>query len=388
MIKRSSHTSVPWWRHALIATCTAVCTLSGAGCNLSDTGPTAYRSPDKFFAVLALEHHAINLSMVAPYDTVTLHTIRAMGDGSVVPGEVIYSVSNPSISVTDGVLKAERPVDSAVVRVTLVYGTIKRTDSAIVSVRASAPDHLRDFGLRLAAGDSAKTSTNVTKTIPILRASESGSNLSTLRVSITSSDTNIVSLTRTGGDVSIKAKRPGRVALVSSTFAFGTAWRDSLVFTVGWPISFFLPTTESFRIGSETPVLAFAYPELTIGVGGCVGWINTNLEVDLDVQFDDPSHATAPGGAVCPVLFQLLSPDVGGNIEPFHRIPISDEEVLTEEDLENYIKAWLSPYRARVFSTPGIYLYRSTLHGTTGRIRVCDERNDTTCAPARLGGWY
>ncbi len=125
------------WRSVLIAVGTAVGSLTGAGCNLSEAGMSAHRSPDQFFAVLALEHHAINLSMVPPYDTVTLHTTREMGDGSVVPGEVVYSVSSPSLSVTNGVLKAESPVSRAVVRVTLTYGTITRTDLNEAGLRAT-----------------------------------------------------------------------------------------------------------------------------------------------------------------------------------------------------------------------------------------------------------
>ncbi len=383
MNKSCSPSSVLWWRSALIA----VYTLSGAGCNLSDTGPSAYRPPDQYFAALALEHHAINLSTVAPYDTVTLRTARTMGDGSNAPGEVTYSVSDPSISITDGVLKAESPVVRAVLHVTLTYGTITRTDSAIVSVIATAPNRLRDFGLRVPAGDSAKTGTNVPKTIPLLRASESGSNLSTLLVSMVSSDSTVAAMTQSGDVVNITARRPGRVVLATSTFAFGTVWRDSLVFTVGWPLVFAMTTTERFTTGSVATVLDFGYHEFTIGVGGCVVWVNPSTAVDIDIQFDDPSHVGPPGGSVCPGGYQIMNPEMGGNIAPFRTI-LWGGDAVTEENLEDYMRAWFSPFRARVFSAPGVFPYRSTLHGTTGLVRVCDERNDTTCAPVRLGGWY
>jgi len=368
--------STLWCRSAVLS----MCVMIGAGCNLSDMGPSAHRSPDQYFAVLALEHHAINLSMVAPYDTVTLHTIRAMGDGSEVPGEVTYSVSNPGISITDGVLKAESPVARAVLRVTLTHGTITRTDSAIVSVIATAPDHLRDFGLRVPASDSAKTATDVPKVIPLLRASESGATLSTLLVAMASSDSAMASLTQSGDAVVVTARRPGRVVLVTSTFAFGAVWRDSLVFTVGWPLMFNAPTAERFRTGSVTRVMDFVYGDFTIGVGGCVLWYNDNDSIDIDLQFEDPSHVGPPGGSVCPQLYQINDPDVGGNIAPFRYIPWDGDDA-------HYFTSFFSRYRARVFSAPGVYPYRSTIHGTTGVVRVCDERADTTCAPVRLGGW-
>ncbi len=378
-------------RPTVIIAVIAMWTLTSAGCNLSDTGLSAYRPPDQYFAVLALEHHAINLSTEAPYDTLTLHTIRTMGDGSVVPGEVTYSVNKPNISVTNGVLKAHSAVANAVVRVTLTYGTITRTDSALVSVIGTVPDHLHTFGLRLPAGDSAKTAVGVSKTIPLIRESVSGSTLSTLFVSMVSSDTMTAAVTRSGDMVTITPRRPGRVVLSTSTFAYGTVWRDSLVFAVGWPIQFQVLTVERFTTGSVGTGLDFVHRDFTIGVGGCVVWISGSLTTDIDVQFDDPSHVGAPGGRVCSSSYQMLNPEVGGNIAPFRTIPLPQ---FTEEDLEDYEKymsymnAFFSPYRARTFSAAGVFPYRSALHGTTGIVRVCDERNDTTCAPMRLGSWY
>ncbi len=275
----------------------AMCTMMGIGCNLSDTGLTAYRPSDQYFAVLSLEHHAINLSMVAPYDTLTLHTIQAMGDGSVVPGEVTYSVRGSGISVTNGVLKAESPVARAVLRVTLTHGTITRTDSAVVSVIASAPVHLRDVGLRLPVDDSAKSAVDRSKTIPLIRASESGANLSTLLVSLASSDSMTAAIAQAGDVVTIAPRRPGRVMLSISTFAYGAVWRDSLVFTVGWPIQFGVPTAERFATGALATVLDFGYRDITVGVGGCVVWTNRSLATDIDVQFDDPHTSVRRGAA-------------------------------------------------------------------------------------------
>ncbi len=382
-------------RFAMYSVVLVACVLMSMGCHLSDAGLTAYRPPAQYFAVLALEHHAINLSMEAPYDTVTLHTIQAMGDGSVVPGEVTYSVSGPSLSVTNGVLKAERPVASAVVRVTRTYGTITRTDSAFVSVIAGTPNLLRDVGLRLPAGDSAKTAVNVARTIPFVRTSVSGSDLSTLLVSLVSSDTTIAAMTRSNTVVGLTPRRPGRVVLLTSTYAYGTAWRDSLVFTVGWPIQFAVPIVERFTTGAVATGLDFGWRDFTIGVGGCVVWTNGSLTTDMDVQFDDPSHVGAPGGRVCPVNTQVLDPMGGGNIAPFRQIiapaECSSEEWLehaTPEEFETCLRSAFSYYRGRTFPKAGVVVYRSTLHGGTGAIRVCDERNDTTCAPARLGSWY
>ncbi len=390
----TTNSDIQRWRSAAITAVIAVGTLLSAGCSLSDAGLTAYRPPDQYFAVLALEHHAINLSTVAPYDTLTLHTIRTMGDGSDVPGEVTYSVNNPGIRVTKGVLTAVSAVDSAVVRVTLTYGTITRTDSAVVSVIATAPTPLHTFGLRVPADDSAKTAVGVLKTIPFISTSASGATPSPLLVSLVSSDTMTAAVARSGNTVSLNPRRPGRVVLSTSTFAYGAVWRDSLVFTVGWPIVYYPGVVERFATGSAVTVLDFASRDFTIGAGGCVIWTNMSIAADIDIQFDDPSHAGASGSPACPGNVRQLHADLVGNIAPFRVVPLPPRfledgfwDTATEEDVQIYLASVFSPYRARTFSTPGVYPYRSVLHGTTGIIRVCDERNDTTCAPVRIGNW-
>jgi len=381
-IKRSKLTTrlCSSWLHPALMT---LCTLTASGCKLSDPGLSAYLPPDRFFAALTLEHHAINLSIVPPYDTITLDATPLMGDGSVVPGELTYRVSDPSLSITGGVLKAESPVARAVVYVTLTHGTTTRTDSAVVSVTTGAPNRLRDFGLRLPAGDSAKTDvgpSGKTKFIPLLRESESGANLSTLLVHLTSSDTTVATITQWDNSVRIQAMRPGRVVLYATTVAFGTAWRDSLVFTSGWPLWAWQPMLERFTAGSLTKKLDFAFQDITVGVGACVTWQNLSEAIDLDVQFDDSVHVGAPSGhSTCAQL--TMDPSGGGNIAPFRAIPYDGVP-------EHYLISYFSRMASRVFSVPGVFPYRSTLHGTGGIVRVCDERNDTTCAPSRLGGWY
>lgn len=353
-------------------------TVFGIGCNISDAGMSAYLPPDKFFAEFSLEHKAINLSTTTPYDTITLRTIRLMGDDRDVPGDVTYSVSSPSISISNGVLKAESAVDRAVVRVKLTHGKITRTDSAYVSVSATTPEHLRDFGLRLPVGDSAKISSGEPmKTISLIRESESGTNMPNLIVHMVSSDSSIARITQSDNSLNITPVRPGRVVLYGSTFAFGTAWRDSLVFTVGWPIRFNIPISEKVLDGLGTTALDFAYKDVTIGVGGCILWTNESLKTDIDVQFDSPSDVFPPSvGSTCQQL--VPDPSIGGNIAPWRGIPF---------DPNNALASFQSIFRARTFSTPGVFRYQSTINGKKGIVRVCDEHNDTTCAPLRIGGW-
>ncbi len=363
-----------WARLALIAGFTFVC----VGCKLSDGGATSHLPPDQFFAVFALDHHAINLSMMAPYNTVALNTVARMADGNPVPGEITYRVSNPAISVTGGILKAESAVSRAVVLLTLTYGTVTRTDSAIVSVIATAPTPLSDFGIRVPATDSAKVGLGAIKTLPLIRQSQSGSTLSDLQISLRSSDTTVAKITQSEDEVNITSIRPGRVVLYASTFAFGVEQNDSLVFTVGWPLLFHLPTVETFKPRSSLKILDFFHQNITVGVGGCVVWTNRSLALDIDVQFDDTAHV-APAGACGWVL--ILDRNTGGNIAPYRAVAWDGTD-------EGYVPFLFSPYQARTFSAPGLYPYRSSIHGTQGVVRVCDEHNDTTCAPQGIGAWY
>src|SRR5690606_38254072 len=149
---------------------------------------------------------------------------------------------------------------------------------------------------------------------------------------------------------------------------YGKTLIDSLIFAVGWPVASSIPIVERYT-SSGSIFLDFVYRDITIGVGGCVAWINPNTVHYMDVQFDDSTHISGPiagaDGNSCP---GFSSPDqltTGGNIVPFRY----------------EIRSFYSAYRARVFTVPGVYYYRSAKYGTSGVVRVCDEHNDTTCAP-------
>lgn len=350
------------------------------GCNLSEMAHSAHLSPDEFYSVLELEHHAINLSTVAPYNTLILKTRKETGDGTVLPGEVEYSVSSSSISVTDGVLTAISPVAKAFVRATFTYKGIKRTDSAAVSVVGGVPNQLRDFGMRLNAGDSAKVGLGAgSMRIPLIREGMNGATLSTLLVHSAISDITVASISQSGNNISINPGRPGRVMVYVSTFAYGQSWNDSLEVIIGWPVQFSLPTSLRYVNGTLNTFLDFAYKDIMVGVGACVLWGNMSEVIDLDVRFEDPTNVLAPVGHSCAQA--VLDPDVGGDIAPFRFIPY-------DGTVEGAYISYLSPRAARVFSKVGEYKYSSTLHDTHGIVRVCDENNDTTCAPRRMGGWY
>ncbi len=363
-------------RAALIVSCA----LLSSGCKLSDSGVTSHLPQDKFFAAFTLEHHAINLSVVEPYDTVTLKTVATMADGSLAPGEITYSVDNPALSVQDGILKANSAVAYAIVRVTQTHGPVTRTDFAVVSVTDAPPTPLGAFKIRVPETDSAKAAVGTTKTFALVRQSDAGDNLSGLHVSIRSSDTTIAKISSSGDDLNVVPVRPGRVMLYATTFAFGSERKDSLLFTVGWPLSFHLPTVETSVAGQLTKILDFTYQNITVGVGGCVIWTNRSYTLDLDIKFDNATHV-APAAA-CPFFF-IRDRTTSGNIAPYRAV-----EWDGVDESESYFDSVFSPYQARTFTAQGTYPYKSSANGTKGVVRVCDENNDPTCAPQRVGPWY
>lgn len=361
--------------------------LTSIGCSLSDEGFSSYLEPSQFFSRFELEHNAYNLSMVLPYNTVQLKVAAEMEDGSPTPGSIVYTVSNPAIEVTeDGGLRAVSPIASAVIHASLTYDGLTRTDSAIVSVIDSEPVSLHTLAIRPNNGDSAKvTIQNVggraqSKSLPLIRESESGNNLSHILVSLRSSDTLTASVVRSGNNVTVRTVRPGRVTLFVSTFAYGKVKKDSLPFTVGWPLWSLMRTYDRTPSGSFTPILDFTIRNFTVGVGACLSWQNPylgatpDLDLDLDINFEDSISVGLPSeGTPCRTQYGLYD-SLPGNIHPFRSI---------RPEIGGTTAAYYSSIRSRLFTKTGVYPYWSNIHGTSGVITVCDELNDTTCAPAR-----
>jgi hypothetical protein len=321
---------------------------------------------------LAFADHAINIATASPYDTLQVHVYAAMQDGSPVQGTIIYSTKDTTkirISPT-GLLTALSPTSKAVIRASLTYNGVTRSDSAIVSVVDGLPIRLQALSLQPAPGDSAKCSVQpcsatLSKNLELIRHDSAGNDMPGLAVTVWSSDTSLAKIVQAGSQATVTPLAPGRVMLHVATNAYGVVKQDSLSFVVGWPIAALEDTYARMQTGTQDALLYFFPDTIVIGVGGCVMWQNMDSTRTIDVTFDDPSAASTPTGAFgyCD-LYGSARPGTG-NIPPWHGEP------------GNY----LSWFAGRSFLHSGKYPFHSEVNGTSGVVIVCDELHDSSCFP-------
>lgn len=376
-------------RVRIIRWMSSILLVSTVACGLEQHSLAPASDSANLLQAVQLEYHAYNLSQVAPYDTVTLHVRGVSGTNGTIDAPVTFAYDSRYVTVSPaGVLTATAPVASTVVTATMSYGGATRVDTALVSVISGAPQFLAHVGIAVNAGDSAKVAvpslgTRFSKILKLVRTDSNGVALTTGLVSVRSSDTATAKVTVSGTNVSVTAVRVGRVVFRASTYAYGVGLRDSLIFTVGWPIIGYLGFYERYPTGSLTPVLGSTLGKVTLGMGACVAFQNTSQKLDMDVVFDDPTQVLPPDSASAIVRTLCITDGVsdttntgqriGGNIGPWHYIADS-----AGNPIESQVYSYM---RARALPHAGTYTYHSVQYGLDGTIVVCDEAHDATCAP-------
>jgi hypothetical protein len=185
--------------------------------------------------------------------------------------------------------------------------------------------------------------------------------------------------TQSGNNVVVRPTAPGRGMIYVSTYAYGVGFRDSLAFTIGWPLLVWSPITEQYVTGSRVPVLSLPGSKVIIGVGGCVIWQQNSVELETDIVFDDPSVALPADSA--PEVNRSFCLNTGGwgaSVESGTRSG-NISSFRTELSSEGWPDV-LTGMRVRTFKKPGVYTYRSSTYNFVGTIIVCDEQDDPSCA--------
>jgi plastocyanin len=363
------NSALPQWERVVF---TLLASLVVLACeNAPDRFGTALDT-HHFYATLTFTEHAINMATDAPYDTLHIHVQAVMQDGSPVPGTVIYSTKDTTkirISST-GLLTAIAPTDKAVILASLTYNGVTRTDSAVVSVVDGPPTFLETLSLQPAPGDSAKCSVQpcsatLTKNLELIRHDSEGNDIPALAVTVWSSDTLLAKITQSESQAVVTPVAPGRVMLHVATNAYGVVKQDSLSFVVGWPLVMFASTYARTQTGTRNTLLYFFPDTITVGVGGCVMWQNSDSIHTVDVTFDNPSAAAAPTGAFGYCDFYGGAHPGEGNITAWHEEP----------------GEYFSGFAGRSFPQPGRYPFHSEVNGTSGVVIVCDELHDSSCFP-------
>ena len=337
---------------------------------------TPITDPSQLFMALTLDHGAVNLSVVAPYDIQQLMATPRDANGTPLSGlpAAIFSSSDTTVVWVspDGVLEARAPGTGIQVVAELVAeGNVRHVDTAFVNVTSELPPAMLDT-LSIEPLLPATTQWSMlplsgiwgqilflftgTSYAPVLapRAVDvNGDPVPGLAIEFESLDPDVVEVDPRTAFVNYPYQA-GEAAIVARTTAYGVTRADTVVFTVTLPVIHGIEIES--RGEGKPPVLSST--DVTIRPGGYVSWANLVFDGDsLSVTFDDPTgvEAAAP---IC-AAFGLPYPAHcdAGNIAPF---------MSETGDYFQFI-------RIRHFPQPGVYPYRIEPLGTTGRIVVTGE---------------
>jgi plastocyanin len=308
---------------------------------------------------LRLDHHAVNLSVHAPYDTIRLTATPVNSAGGPLDGmpAATFESGDPEVLevTSEGVVRALSPASRIPVVATLSIANLTHLDTTLITITDDlAPPVLAVFSAHPVPPDSAKTTAGPgffmpPKVLPVQALDAANQPMAGLEVDFRSSDTLRASINRSTGLVF--GRRPGQVTLYATTTAYGVTKADTIPYTVGWPLHRTVPMYRSTPDGAMVP--DFDPAEVWLGPGGTVVWVNF-LGKEADVVFDDPASAVE-NTTYC-TFFGLCG---SGNIEPFNP-PLDDPNFFAHA-------------RARRFPVPGTYTYHSAIYGITGKVIVMDQ---------------
>jgi plastocyanin len=330
---------------------------------------------------LGLNAHAVTLSTVAPYDTITLVATPRDGRGNALSGlgTVTFRSSDSSrVQVSaDGHVHALLSGDGVTVSATLTHGNLTHSDSVFFSVTDEAtpptPAHLSIQPVPPAttelsmSGDGLITSIAADGGVSgnffsfLLSASLTDAQdtpVPGFLAALSSSDPTVAQASAFFGFYFIVPQKPGHTTIIASTTAYGVPLADTVTYTIT------LPNVQAVKIqpGPVTlggsPQVGFHSADVTVVPGGTVLWINLSGQA-VDVVFDDTTNVLQHG-AVTDCAGQPEPPG-GGNIAAFGVPQDPDAGALDPENC-----------RSRRFPVAGTYRYHSTVTSATGRVVVSD----------------
>jgi len=370
-----------------------------AACNAVEPVTTYEQvtDPATLYLALTADDPAVNLSTVEPYNTVQLTATPRNALGEPMPGlpaptfHLLLDSDSDYVKLTsDGRLEAvaATPPNGVAIVIELgVPGGARHIDQVHVSIISDPPPQIASLEVAPPPPDSAKRSMsyvfdpNVQFIFPaafrsrISRArvlDPDGNAVEGLVIGYRTLNPEIALVERfpfVGNRVMFSATRPGQVAVVAHTFAYGMRLADTVMYTVTWP-TLQLIYTMSKLDGTPT----FSPSDVRIASSGLVIWENLLPGDSVDVTFDDttnvadPSLVPGPGATAC----NTMSNDPGsygpgpqcgsgnmmlpiGTLAPDGR-PIGSTTI-----------------QMRQFPVPGVYPYHSTRTGAAGRVIVTDD---------------
>jgi plastocyanin len=361
--------------------------------------------PNQLYWELDLNHRAVTLATAtaAPYDTLTLVATPRNLQGealSGLPAPQFTSKDVERVQVTpDGVLHGIAATNASIwVIATLTVDNLKHTDSVLVRVvNTATPPVLASFSVHPVPPDSAKVSVSPAyarslalgtpssfafsiaefrpAVLPVQAADISGTPITGLPVYFRSSNPKIAAIDRvTGGVIGVQL---GAVTLYASTTAFGVTKADTLPYRIGLPLHRMIALQSVTSLSSENPVYVFSPSEVTVAAGALIYFSNQLGNADtshIDITFaeaDLPNIVAANTWPHGPRLTVTLSSLCNGSFffGPADCASAGNAVIISTTGPGGTNRS-TAP---RVFTTPGVYEYHSTVAGAAGRIIVLSD---------------
>lgn len=340
------------------------------GCSAEDS-LVPLLSSSAWYARLELNHHAILLSTVSPYDTVRLDTRPRTPTGE------LWIPSGYTAVEFDSVLLSNRAsyisLDSSKVKVssnglvsaiaqtaangtvgivaTWQFANVTRSDTAFV--RVVNPPSQKPVHSYSCRPDSMKIGNN--SSIPLRQAAkdQDGSDILNVLSYVTTSDVTVIRVNgkqASVGNLNLSSrKNTGAAHIRSEAYIYGITVIDTFTVNAGYPITgtFGIPyLLDSMNVLSIK--FLNGYKTVNIGPGGTVSWNPTGDSLliasnPITIIFDDPSTAL-------PALAASQNSG-GGNIAAIN----------------------MSTQRYRRFLHPGVYPFRVEPFGLVGTVVVKDQ---------------
>ncbi len=269
----------------------AMLALTVAAC-ATDTpyAPPPVTDPTKLYWSLTLNHRAVLLSTVAPYDTIRLvatpRTIKGVPiAGLPAPTFTSLDLQNVQVSTT-GLVHAIGTGTQFTVVVSMSVGNDTHADTAIINVTDTTPPPvLSRFTIHPGSGDSAKTAADIEVSIPGVGIDPVGDTIQNLSIYYATADSNVANISRAGV---LTPNRPGHVTVYATTTAYGITKVDTLPYTIGYSIFAGIQIAAEPNAAGKT-VGVFTPSSVLVGPGATI--IFENLSGPLtDVTFNDPTH--------------------------------------------------------------------------------------------------
>jgi hypothetical protein len=328
-----------------------------SGCAGDAVAPSPSINDPQMFWALALDHRAVTLSTVAPYDTIRLTATPLTINGeplSGLPAPTFTSLDLDRAQVSaDGLVRVIKSGTKIPVLATLTVGNLQHADTVFINAtNVTTPPVLAAFSIHPAPGDSAKVAMGNSKVLTARAKDADSTAITGITVYYTTSDRTTATIDRATGR--LQGLHPGHVSVIATATVYGVTKADTLPYTFGYPVLLFLNIRAQINASGQI-VNAFS-PAQLVGGPGVVVLINNQTSEASDVTFDDPTNV-AQDDLHCAFIPAYCG---SGNVAPFVRDTTSPTGSIG---------------RARRFPVPGTYPYHSTTFGTSGTIVVVDEHS-------------